>query len=99
MSERHIEVRDRGSKNGVFLDAARLESGWHILSHGQRLEVGEVQLLFCSPDGLVEAALAGEGTNTRTLTRARLTERPYSSLGWPLGLAGVFFLLSWLFWR
>ncbi len=98
-SDHRVELRDCGSKNGVFVDGVRLASGWHELAHGQRLEVGDVRLLFCSPDGLVDAALAAEGTHTRTFERARSDARPSVSLLWPLALACAFFALSLLFWR
>ena len=43
---RHVggrpEVRDRGSKNGAYIDGRRVDVEWHALVHGQELEVGEV---------------------------------------------------------
>jgi hypothetical protein len=97
-SEYRTEIRDRGSKNGVFLDDERLESGWHELRHGQRIDVGEARLRFHSPDGFVDAALDGEGTHTRTLERARVDAYPLPSLRWPFVFACALMGLTWWLW-
>ena len=97
-SDRRTEIRDRGSKNGVFVDDERLASGWHEIRHGQRVEVGEARLRFHSPDGFVDAALDGEGTHTRTLERVRVDARPLPSLRWPFVLVCAFMGLTWWLW-
>jgi S-DNA-T family DNA segregation ATPase FtsK/SpoIIIE len=73
-----IVVEDLGSKNGVYVDGARLE-GKRRLSHGDRFDIGGITLEVDHPGARVGKVLAagGETTMTRTSVQtASQTRRP-----------------------
>lgn len=41
-----LRIRDLGSKNGTFVNGSRIKSGETILSHGDRVSIGEMTFVI-----------------------------------------------------
>ena len=82
-----VLVHDLGSKNGVFVQGARVEQPI-LLKHGQTLSFGDLTLRLAHPASQVSQALAAAGEATMTSTRTTDVE-PASAMGLVLPLLGV----------
>lgn len=88
-----VRVHDLGSKNGITVDGARVESSV-LLTHGQSLSFGAITFTVSHPSSQVAGTLlrAGETTITATRTAPHQAPQPGALLLPVVGVA-VFGLL------
>ncbi len=75
VSDQRVLVEDLDSKNGVFFNGTRVTEPT-VVSHGDRLSLGRVELELVHPAARVKAALARRGEATVTRMRDDLEVAP-----------------------